>query len=276
MRNKKNKVALTVVIFASLFLEACGLVRLRSHDHIDTEPTYHQVQSGETLYSISRRYNVGVQSIAMLNGIRDTSRLSVGRTLLIAYGAESAGEVRTAVSANDKAHLHHASYSGKSEAPAESYSSGKLYWPVASGRIVSRFGPRSRSFHDGLDIAARSGTPVLAAHDGQVVYSGRGLGGYGNLIILREQSGMLTIYAHNSRLLAQRGARVKRGQQIALVGSTGRSSGPHLHFEVRSKDRRGRYIAVDPMAYFQKTDKPPRYRVNESLTPILASLGFSR
>ena len=80
---------------------------------------------------------------------------------------------------------------------------------------------------------------------------------------------MLTVYAHNSRLHAKQGQRIKRGQKIASVGSTGKSSGPHLHFEVRTRDKRGRYLAVDPIPFFNKKAGPPRFRVNESLTGLL-------
>lgn len=115
-------------------------------------------------------------------------------------------------------------------------------WPVA-GTISSKFGPRGNSFHDGLDIAAPLGTPILAATNGEVIYSGA-LRGYGNLVILRHRDGYVTVYAHNQKNLVKEGERVRRGQVIARVGQTGRASGPHLHFEVR-KDN----LARNPLRY---------------------------
>jgi len=117
-----------------------------------------------------------------------------------------------------------------------------MLWPV-EGKITSNFGPRRGSFHDGLDIAAPLGTPILAAANGEVIYSGA-LRGYGNLVILRHRDGYVTVYAHTQKNLVQEGERVRRGQAIARVGQTGRASGPHLHFEVR-KDN----LAKNPLRY---------------------------
>jgi murein DD-endopeptidase MepM/ murein hydrolase activator NlpD len=150
---------------------------------------------------------------------------------------------------------------------------GKLLWPTFGGELVSGFGRRSGTFHDGLDIAAPTGTPVRAAHDGVVVYSSNELSGYGNLIILQSSSSLITVYGHNSRLLVKKGEKVRKGDTIARVGATGRAQGPHLHFEVRMRDRKGRYVAVDPLPLLGPEQNPQtRFRVNESLTPLLARL----
>ena len=126
-----------------------------------------------------------------------------------------------------------------------------LSLPVA-GKITSHFGVRNDPFgkgerkHTGVDIAAPAGTPVKAMAAGTVVFSGPA-GGYGNLIAIDHGNGMTTRYAHNRALLASIGERVTVGQEIAQVGSTGRSTGPHLHFEVRRDGR-----AVDPLAEIAK------------------------
>ena len=118
------------------------------------------------------------------------------------------------------------------------------------GWITSRFGRRqspftSRSeFHRGLDIATRAGTPILAPADGLVTYSAR-KGLMGNMITIDHGYGMVTRYGHIQTLLKKKGQRVKRGETIALVGNTGRSTGPHLHYEVRLNG-----VAVNPMNYF--------------------------
>ncbi len=110
---------------------------------------------------------------------------------------------------------------------------GRLFaWPVDVGYVSSPFGMRNGVMHDGIDIAAGAGTPVHAAAEGTVIFSGR-LRGYGNAIILRHLNGYVTVYGHNRRNLVSSGAYVMRGQAIAELGATGRTTGPNLHFEVR-------------------------------------------
>ncbi|MCL2111183.1 MAG: peptidoglycan DD-metalloendopeptidase family protein [Clostridiales bacterium] len=118
------------------------------------------------------------------------------------------------------------------------YAGGAMAWPVL-GTVTSEFGNRIHpitgrwAMHTGIDIAARSGTPIHAAADGLVYFSGWNSGGYGNLIIVDNGSGIFTLYAHNSANLVSKGDVVHRGNVIGLVGSTGNSTGPHIHFEVR-------------------------------------------
>jgi murein DD-endopeptidase MepM/ murein hydrolase activator NlpD len=119
-------------------------------------------------------------------------------------------------------------------------------WPV-SGRITSKFAYRihpisgKRQFHDGLDIANDSGTKIVAAGSGIVTYSGWN-GGYGRVIIISHGYGYKSVYAHNRKNLVAVGERVKKGQVIAELGNTGRSTGPHLHFEVYYKGNK-----IDPL-----------------------------
>ncbi len=121
---------------------------------------------------------------------------------------------------------------------------GKLIWPLRVGRISSPFGPRSGRLHSGVDIAAPTGTPVYAADSGRVVVSGP-TGAYGNYICVQHSRTLTTCYAHNSSLGARKGESVKKGDVIAKVGSTGRSTGPHVHFETRVGGK-----PVNPMRYF--------------------------
>ncbi len=117
------------------------------------------------------------------------------------------------------------------------------------GRITSRFGARtdpfnrSRTFHNALDIANSYGTPIYAAAAGKVVFVGYD-GGYGNKVVIRHNSEITTVYGHNSRIVVEDGEMVKKGQTIAYMGSTGRSTGPHLHFEVLKYGQ-----SVDPLQY---------------------------
>lgn len=121
-------------------------------------------------------------------------------------------------------------------------SASGLIWPV-SGPVVSGYGMRWGRMHEGIDISASSGTPIVAAAAGTVIHAGW-LGGYGNLVVVDHGSGLATAYAHASSILVSLGQQVSQGQTIALVGSTGNSSGPHLHFEVRVNG-----TAVDPLGY---------------------------
>lgn len=114
-------------------------------------------------------------------------------------------------------------------------------WPV-NGAVTSSFGGRGQRFHRGIDIAARYGTVVRAAAPGTVIFSGRKRN-YGRVVIVSHEGGYSTVYAHNQDNFAMRGARVNRGDELAEVGTTGNSTGPHLHFEVRLDDR-----PLDPLS----------------------------
>ncbi len=116
-----------------------------------------------------------------------------------------------------------------------------LAWPL-DVPVGDRFGPRGDAFHPGIDLPAPSGTPVRAAMVGAVTFAGPTSGGYGNLVVVKGIDGVATMYAHLSRLLAWRGERVTVGALVGLVGATGETTGPHLHFEVRVRG-----AAVDPL-----------------------------
>ena len=120
-------------------------------------------------------------------------------------------------------------------------------WP-AKGTLTSGYGWRWGRMHKGIDIAAPVGTPIMAAASGEVIFAGWNSGGYGNLVKLKHHDGSITFYAHNHRVLVNNGQRVKQGQLIAEMGSTGRSTGPHLHFEIRPNGS----TAINPMARLPK------------------------
>ena len=125
--------------------------------------------------------------------------------------------------------------------------------PVTGAAISSGFGWRvhpitgQRKLHKGIDFAAPTGTPIFAAAEGVVTYAGWTDDGYGNVVELRHQNGELTLYAHTNKVYVAKGQTINKGQAIAEVGSTGRSTGPHLHFEIQPDGR----TAVDPMDYLQ-------------------------
>ena len=110
---------------------------------------------------------------------------------------------------------------------------GEWKWPLSAGIVSSEFGNRWHKFHEGLDIAADEGEPLFASAAGRVIYSDNKMAGYGNVVIIRHDSKTTTLYAHNKKNKVKFGDQVEQGQEIALLGSTGRSTGPHVHFEMR-------------------------------------------
>ncbi|MEM9136915.1 MAG: M23 family metallopeptidase, partial [Cyanobacteria bacterium P01_F01_bin.42] len=122
--------------------------------------------------------------------------------------------------------------------PSEWQGSGpvKFIWP-AKGTFTSGFGWRWGRMHRGIDVAAPVGTPIVASAPGVVTYSQYNRGGYGNLVEITHPDGSLTLYAHNHRNLVKQGQFVSQGQQIAEMGNTGRSTGPHTHFELHKPGR---------------------------------------
>lgn len=162
----------------------------------------HRVAQGETLFAIARRYGVQVADLQRANGL--ASDLIRPGQLLMVPGGKGPG-------------------SGVSL-------EGEFTWPVLAP-ISSPYGPRWGRLHKGIDLAANHGDSIRASRDGTVVLAGE-VPGYGQTVILEHSDGSRTLYAHCSRLLVQEGERVAQGQDIALVGSTGQSTGPHLHFEI--------------------------------------------
>jgi murein DD-endopeptidase MepM/ murein hydrolase activator NlpD len=126
---------------------------------------------------------------------------------------------------------------------APSATSGKMAWPVR-GRLTSPFGMRrhpitgQNKLHTGLDIAAATGTPITSPRSGTVTFAGWS-GGYGNYVVVDHGNGMQTAYAHMSAISVRKGQRLEAGTQVGKVGSTGMSTGPHLHFEVK---RNGQFV----------------------------------
>lgn len=119
-------------------------------------------------------------------------------------------------------------------------------WPVWEARMSRGFLPkgtkRRRRPHKGIDLAAARGTAVMASHDGTIIYTGKGFKGYGKMIMIESPDGWATLYGHLDKIIVHEGAKIKQGEVIGALGNTGRSSGPHLHFEIRKLDG-----PVDPL-----------------------------
>lgn len=193
-----------------------------------TSGRVHVVQRGENLYRIALKYGLTADEVADANEITDPRQLEVGRELVI---PERNGGGRLASAPARSARQQVRPSVSRRDPPRGSREGAMLRWPV-QGVLFSRFGPRGATRHDGIDIAAPQGTKIEAASDGVVIYSGVQRG-YGNIVIVRHGADLITLYAHNQRNLVEEGAEVKAGQPIAIVGSTGRATGPHCHFEVR-------------------------------------------
>ena len=223
---------ITGLILAAVFFNSCQSI-LSPPLQPQAGGVYHRVQSGQTLYRIAQTYKVNVQTLIHINKIRDTTNIPVGTRLWI----PGAPRVRYVPSTNKPRRVamkkqpakKSAAKKPKTRPPVKNF----LRWPV-KGTVTSSFGKRGSRQHDGIDIGAPKGTPIYAAADGNVVFSDWGPTGYGLMVIIKHKNHLTTVYAHNSKNWVRKNTRVKQGQKIASVGTTGRSTGPHLHFEVRN------------------------------------------
>jgi lipoprotein NlpD len=239
----------SLVILVGLCLSGCSALKQSVSGKRDR---YYEVQAGDTLDGIGTKFRVPPEEVQSFNAIKDPRQLRIGRRLVIpAVGPldrepptlSSTSGAGQETEANNRAQLRMVSL-----APVRGYV-GQLEFPVEQARYTSRFGWRWSKFHEGIDLAAPEGTPILAAHDGVVVRESDSWGGFGRVIVVKGE-GLLTVYAHNSANQVKQGARVRRGQQIGRVGATGNASAPHLHFETRILDDQGRYAAVNPTVFF--------------------------
>lgn len=247
------------VLLLALTLSACSSTGPAPvYDGFGPAPAgFYRIRSGDTLYGIAHRHKVGYQTLARWNELGPPYRIYTGSLLRVeppegedsspaSGGTQSAkitSEANNRSSTKDAATVKTSiGDSKRSPGGSAKVASGLRWrWPL-EGRVVQGFrgGDRTRQ---GIRIAGGPGQKVLAAEDGTVVYSGSGLKGYGNLIIVKHNNSYLSAYGFNSRLLVSEGTRVKRGQGVAEVGQA--SSGEYrLHFEIR---RNG--TAVDPLKY---------------------------
>jgi murein DD-endopeptidase MepM/ murein hydrolase activator NlpD len=238
----------------------------------------HVVNRGDTLISIARRNSVPVGELAKANNLDQSARLSLGMKLTVP-GSKSAAAVPPAQPAVVAAPAHPvatvaapatkmASTGGPPQAarlasattnvveekpvveqasvkPSEATGALPTFrWPVR-GKVITSYGSKTNGkSNDGINLAVPEGTPVKAAEDGVVAYSGNELKGYGNLVLVRHSNGYVTAYAHASELLVKRGDTIKRGQIIAKSGQSGEVGSPQLHFEIRKGSS-----PVDPLQF---------------------------
>ena len=239
----------------------------------------HIVNRGDTLMSIARRNSVPVGELAKANNLDQTAKLSLGMKLTVpgsksvaavppaqpavvvaapaqpvAPVAAPATKMASAGGPPQAARLASATTNVVEEKPVVEQASVKpseatgalptFRWPVR-GKVITTYGSKTNGkSNDGINLAVPEGTPVKAAEDGVVAYSGNELKGYGNLVLVRHSNGYVTAYAHASELLVKRGDTIKRGQIIAKSGQSGEVGSPQLHFEIRKGSS-----PVDPLQF---------------------------
>jgi murein DD-endopeptidase MepM/ murein hydrolase activator NlpD len=192
-----------------------------------------KVKKGDSISKLAKTYKSDVAGILEINGLADDQALAVGTELILPGG-------KTPPALAPKRTTNYAA--GTLPSPVDN--GGTFLWPTSSRRITQYYNWR----HTGLDIGGPVGTPLFAAESGTVVFSGWNRGGYGNMVLIDHGGGYWTRYAHATKLLVSAGDIVKRGDTIALMGSTGRSTGPHLHFEVLKGSTSRR---VNPLDYIK-------------------------
>jgi hypothetical protein len=204
-------------ILCLLFIAACSSVK-SGH--------YVQVKESDTIDSLAKEFHLPVDKISEFN---HGKTVKPGDWVFI--------PLKRGVLAQDNA--------PQAFDPNLYLKSGEYLWPVpTSSTISSGFGSRWGKPHEGIDIPGKVGSHIVAASEGVVVYSGSDIGGYGNITVLAHRNGFFTVYAHAKKNFTHQGQRVYRGQVIAQIGMTGRTYGPHLHFEMRKNGE-----AIDPSSY---------------------------
>ncbi len=252
----------TCFLLMILALTACGA-------HVSSASVYHTVQKGQTLYTISKVYGVDKIYLARINKISDPTQLRIGTRIYIP-GASVKKRVPVTVT-----HITHPPKPKpkktvkpavtktkkrppikkpkkravkkvvKKTAPSKKAPVGKgtFIWPV-KGKLVKKFNSRSSVGSKGIEVSARNGTPVSSAAAGKVIYSGDGISGYGNLLIVRHDDSFFTIYGYNRKNLVEEGAFVSKGEKIALSGKPPSGGVPRIYFEIRYGKK-----PVNPISY---------------------------
>lgn len=243
-------------------------------------PSLHFVNRGDTLASIARKNHISPAELARANGLEPSAKLKLGARLTVpgaktaavaaplapapVAAAPVAGTLQPVAAAPapatkmaavaapvQSARLAQAT-ANVEEKPAETPAKAAevtsalptFRWPVR-GKVITTYGAKTNGkSNDGINLAVPEGTPVKAAEDGVVAYSGNELKGYGNLVLVRHSNGYVTAYAHASELMVKRGDTIKRGQVIAKSGQSGEVASPQLHFEIRKGSS-----PVDPLQF---------------------------
>jgi murein DD-endopeptidase MepM/ murein hydrolase activator NlpD len=237
-------------------------------------PSVHVVNSGDTLLGIARRNHVSATELARANNLDPHAKLRLGTSLIVPtrnaamvpatqptgvapaqpaaisaapatkLAAATAGPPQSARLAQATTKVEEPSVETPAKAAEATGALPTFRWPVR-GKVITSYGAKTNGkANDGINVAVPEGTPVKAAEDGVVAYSGNELKGYGNLVLVRHSNGYVTAYAHASELMVKRGDTIKRGQVIAKSGQSGEVGSPQLHFEIRKGS-----APVDPLQF---------------------------
>jgi murein DD-endopeptidase MepM/ murein hydrolase activator NlpD len=225
--------SLLFALISIFIIAGCGHLSGRAplHEH-NPAGSWYVVKQGDTSTAIANRAGIPLVDFLEINGLQRADPLTPGQVVFILDPRPATPAIPP--SAEDR--FAKPSSGGGREA--------RFRWPLHRPILTSSFGTRWGRPHEGIDMAGPIGTPVYAAAAGTVIYAGDRVKGYGNMVVLQHEDGFLTVYAHNSALRVRTGDRVTQGQEIALLGDSGRSTAPHLHFEVRKGE-----IPLDPIPF---------------------------
>ena len=198
------------------------------------------VKKGDTLYSISRKFKTDLFSLSVLNKLNNVNQIKVNQKILIPDYILKPKKIRqkekSLQKTENKKIIKKKLLTNKVDTD--------FIWPV-KGKILNNFGSETPGFfNDGINISSNLGTSVKASLDGEIVYSGNEIPGYGNLILIKHSKNWITAYAHLEKIVKKKGNYVKKGETIGLVGKTGNVSEVQLHFEIRKGKE-----AVNPLKY---------------------------
>ncbi|MBN2718329.1 MAG: peptidoglycan DD-metalloendopeptidase family protein [Deltaproteobacteria bacterium] len=226
---------------------------------------WHTVKAGDTTERVADQYGVDAETLAELNQIPESGEIKGREQIFIPLAsgkppgdgkpqktAPRPAPPKTTASARS-ASVAPAPVAVASRPKSRCGKDGRpcFMWPL-KGEVIRWFGDAgggTESASDGIDIRAARGTAVVATDDGEVLYSGDAIKGYGNLLLLRHENNVISVYAHNERNLAREGDKVKRGEKIAEVGDSGAAAETLLHFEVRVGEQ-----PLDPMLYLESKE----------------------
>ena len=230
-----KKVLIAVLVLFSPVLWAEDLILLDNsqiHQYKGETGKWEYISSSGALNRVVQRYGSSLEDVRSVNG-----SISYNSYLFIPFSEEYITEFKESGITRSRIFSEPDSF----------------IWPLVDvNRISSAFGMRNGRLHTGVDLPAPRGTPILAVKDGMVSYSGYAAG-HGNTVVIQHRDSYYTRYSHNSVLLVKNGDYVKKGQIIAMVGSTGNSTGNHLHFEIRYND-----IPLDPLDFLPEDEKYDR------------------
>ena len=212
-----HRILYIILIIVSFYTTSCSSIK-SGH--------YVQLKSGDTIESLSSEFGLSKEKILDSN---PGKAITPGEWIFIPLK-------RGILSQNHET---------RAIDPKLMIGSGSFAWPVPSSTVItSGFGQRWGRAHEGIDIAGRVGSHIVSSADGIVVYSGSEIGGYGNITVIAHKNGFFSIYAHAKINFTHQGQRVYKGQVISQIGMTGRTTGPHLHFEIRKNGE-----AIDPSSF---------------------------